>query len=143
MKQKEIIGIYKTRLQQTDFKFMNAEYELLWKEQLIGKFNSLGLPEPLDKFRRGKISWHKVDVIVGTPTPTKNLKLIEGMLNYYVLGGIDLPRGNFIHHTNEKNNGYAPPNNRINQLHWINEIIYNDDIEMIYCRTSRAVIRNY
>ena len=82
IKQKEIIEIYKTRLQQTDFKFINGEYELLWKEQPIGKFNELGLPEPLDKFRRDKIPWHKVDVIVRTPTPTKNLKLIQGMLNY-------------------------------------------------------------
>jgi len=81
IKQKEIIGIYKARLQQTDFKFMNGEYELLRKEQPIGKFNALGLPEPLDKFRHDKIPWHKVDVIVRTPTPTKNLKLIEGMLN--------------------------------------------------------------
>ena len=55
IKQKEIIGIYKARLQQTDFKFMNGEYELLRKEQPIGKFNALGLPEPLDKFRHDKI----------------------------------------------------------------------------------------
>ena len=138
IKQKEIIGIYKTRLQQTDFKFMNGEYELLWKEQPIGKFNALGLPEPLDKFRRDKIPWHKVDVIVRTPTPTKNLKLIEGMLNYCGCGELDLPRGNFIHHTNEKHNGYAPPNSRINQPHWICGIIYNDDddTKMLYCRTQ-------
>ena len=136
-KQKAITEIYKKRLQQTEFKFKNGEYELLWKEQPIGKFNALGLPEPLDKFRRGNIPWHKVDVIVRTPTPTKNLKLIEGMLNYCGCGEIDLPRGNFILHTNGKHNGYAPPNSRINQPHWIYGILYNDDeTEMLYCRTQ-------
>ena len=82
-KQKAITEIYKKRLQQTEFKFKNGEYELLWKVQPIDKFNALGLPEPLDKFRRDNIRWHKVDVIVRTPTPAKNLKLIKGMLNYY------------------------------------------------------------
>ena len=81
-KQKAIIAIYKIGLQQSEFKFKNGEYELLWKEQLIGKFNVLGLSEPLDKFLHDQIPCHKVDVIVGTPTPTKNLKLIEGKLNY-------------------------------------------------------------
>ena len=136
-KQKAIIEIYKTRLQQTEFKFKNGEYELLWKEQPIGKLNALGLPESLDKFRSGNIPWHKVDIIVRTPISTKNLKLIEGMLNYCGCGEIDLPRGNFILHTNGKHNGYAPPNSRINQPHWIYGILYNDDeTEMLYCRTQ-------
>ena len=39
-----------TALVISDFNFKNVEYNLLWKDQSIGKFNALGLPEPLDKF---------------------------------------------------------------------------------------------
>ena len=115
------------------------------KNSRLVSLTYFGLHEQLDKFRHDKIPWHKVDVIVRTPTPTKNLKLIQGMLNYCGCGELDLPRGNFIHHTNEKHNGYAPPNSRINQPHWIYGIIYNNDTEMLYCRTQaeRPVIRNY
>ena len=136
-KHKEITEIYKKRLQESEFKFKDGEYELQWNGLRIGEYMALGLPKPLQELKESNIHWKKVDMMLRAHTPIKNLKIMEGMLNSCTCGEIELPRGNFIQHINNSHNGYAPPGSRINQPHWIYGIMFDDDqIEMLYCRTQ-------
>jgi len=70
--------------------------------------------------------------------PNKKTSLRRWILNTCGFHGV-LEKKPFKKHIYEKHKGEAPPNSQINMPYWIWNVIFDDDdIELLYCRSTQG-----
>ena len=127
----------KELLKETRYVKDGKEYNVLWKDQMVGKYIGPKKPTDIKKtlhhFESFKYNIKHVEVTVRKSIPIENLKLIEGFSNWCGCGTTGLGNKSFIKHVKDKHNGIVLSSSILNRPPWIDFIFfYTDEAEILY-----------